>query len=153
MAHEPLPEDLKADGAAVLALATKLGMAPREAAWLYEHDFGAWRYYLVTPVVRAVGPMEAYSALAETLPRTRLHPRFNVIDVHLVDPSEDMAGLLASCRSVAAGADEVIGGHTHNGTTVDAYLYPGEPPGAANVKSLKKAFRRSLRDFVKTAAA
>lgn len=153
MAHEPLPEDIKADGAAVLALATKLGMAPREAAWLYEHDFGAWRYYLVTPVVRAVGPMEAYGALAETLPRTSLHPRFNVIDVHLVDPSEETADLLASCRSVAAGADEIIAGHTHNGTTVDAYLYRVEPVICTDTKSLKKTFRRSLRDFVKVAAA
>lgn len=152
MAHEPLPEDLKADGAAVLALASKLGMAPREAAWLYEHDFGAWRYYLVTPVVRAVGPMEAYGALAETLPRTSLHPRFNVIDVHLVDPSEETADLLASCWR-AAGANGVVAGHTHNGTTVDAYLYPVEPPGEADAKSLKETFRRSLRDFVKVAAA
>lgn len=151
--HEPLPEDMKADGAAALALATKLGMAPQDAAWLYEHDFGAWRYYLVTPVVRAVGRLEAYGALAEAVPRTSLHPRFNVIDVHLVDPSEETAGLLASCRSVAAGADEVLEGHTYNGATVDAYLYPVEPLGNADVKSLKKAFRRSLRDFVKAAAA
>ncbi|HRK95269.1 MAG TPA: hypothetical protein PK694_03020 [Rhodospirillales bacterium] len=153
MAHEPLPEDLKADGAAVLALASKLGMAPREAAWLYEHDFGAWRYYLVTPVVRAVGPMEAYGALAETLPRTSLHPRFNVIDVHLVDPSEEMADLLASCRSAAAGADPLVARHNRNGTVFDAYVYPVEPPGDTDAKSLKKTFRRSLRDFMRVAAA
>lgn len=153
MAYEPLPEDMKADGASALALATRLAMAPQEAAWLYEHDFGLWRYYLVTPLVRAVGRMEAYGALAEALPRTALHPRFSVIDVHLVDPSEEMAGLLASCRAVAAGADPLVEGHTHDGTIFDAYLYPVEPPSGTDVKSLKKAFRRAVRDFLKAAAA
>lgn len=153
MAHEPLPEDMKADGASVLALAATLGMAPQEAAWLYQHDFGAWRYYLVTPIVRAVGRMAAYGALAETLPRTSLHPRFNVIDVHLVDPSEEMAGLLASCRSAAATSGQFVEGITYDGTTVDAYLYPVERGAAADKKTLKKTFRRAFRDFVKAAAA
>lgn len=127
-------------------------MAPQEAAWLYQHDFGAWRYYLVTPIVRAVGRMEAYGALAETLPRTSLHPRFSVIDVHLVDPLEEMAGLLASCRS-AAGVGRLVEGHAYGDTTIDAYVYPVEPPGRTDVKSLKKAFRRAVREFLKAAAA
>lgn len=104
------------DGGAVLALARDLGMVPREAAWLYEHDFGAWRYYLVTPLIRPVGRWELYGALSEALPRTEVGSRMNVIDVHLVDPSEEMAGLLASCRAVAAGADPLVEGHTHDGT-------------------------------------
>lgn len=153
MAHEPLPEDMKADGASALALATRLAMAPQEAAWLYEHDFGAWRYYLVTPLIRPVGRWELYGALAEALPRTEVGSRRNVIDVHLLDPSEEMAALLASCRAAAAGADLLVQSHSHEGTIFDAYLYPVEPPSGADVKSLKKAFRRAVRDFLKAAAA
>ena len=39
------------------------------------------------------------------------------------------------------------------GTIFDAYLYPVEPPCDTDVKSLKKAFRRAVRDFLKAAAA
>jgi len=68
--------------------------------------------------------MEAYGALAETLPRTSLHPRFIVIDVHLVDPSEEMAGLLAPCRSAAAAPGQLVEGLTYDGTTVEPTFTP-----------------------------
>lgn len=47
----------------------------------------------------------------------------------------------------------LLEGHAYGDTTIDAYVYPVEPPGRTDVKSLKKAFRRAVREFLKAAAA
>ena len=146
-------ENMKADGASVLALAARLGMAPREAAWLYQHDFGAWRYYLVTPDSPRGRPLEAYGALAESAAADQVCVR---VQRHRrpsggsVGGDGEPVGLVPK-RSAAAG--QLVEGLTYDETTVDAYLYPVERGAASTRRALKKTFRRAFRDFVKAAAA
>ncbi len=123
MRREVLTEDMKADGAALLELASELGMRPAAAAWLYGCDFGEWRYYLVTPLVDDLGRKAVYEGLDLALSNTAVAERMSVVDVHLAGSGDPVAHLLAS---LAAGTAPPAGSARQlccTATSLRAHLY------------------------------
>ena len=101
MDTETLVENLIADGQKLVEELPQRGFEVAAACWIRSTVDGKWRFYIVSPVVDAVGIFQAYMRLH---PLVRAMPESFSIDpleVRLIGPSDPLG------RDVIAGLNRV----------------------------------------------
>jgi hypothetical protein len=145
VAAPALRESLIAAGERLLRKTDELGLEAQGAAWIYDHQLGEWRFFLVTSLVDTLGRRTAYKELLRAFAKIRLPAELSAVDVHLASPEDVVIQALA-------GPIEVVGdSRVHfvdcrvNGVPFDACFYRWSAlPGPAEVRKIERSFRRNV---------
>lgn len=85
-------DDLRqAAGLEILDLTDRFGFDAFAAGWLHDRQSGAWRYLLVTPMLRTRGPAWVYNRLLRLFRHRPLPDGVSPLDVHVIDQDMEFA--------------------------------------------------------------
>jgi hypothetical protein len=114
-----IPEPRNSAGRDILDLTDKFGFDAYAAGWVHDRPTHAWKYLLVTPMLKTKGPTWVYERLMKLFRHHPLPDGISPLDIFVIDPAMEI-GLFgppmisADVRSVAAGVTSslnVIIGH------------------------------------------
>jgi hypothetical protein len=80
-----------AAGREILRLTDRFGFDAFAAGWLHDRESGAWRYLLVTPMLKTRGPHWVYERLLRLFRYRPLPEGITPLDIHVVDPDMEIA--------------------------------------------------------------
>lgn len=108
-----IDEVRKAAGREILDLTDRFGFDAFAAGWLHDRRSGAWRYLLVTPMLRTHGPTWVYDRLLRLFRHQPLPEGISPLDVYVIDPDMEIAAfglpfLAVDERDVPAGLSIVL---------------------------------------------
>lgn len=147
MATKPLPDELKAAGAKMLAALDAIGLEPQGALWLHYPLVDDWRYVVITALVSRDGRRKIYGLIDEALMQIGQQDGLSIMDIHLYDPSEIVPRNL-SLIGVENATVNVVEARL-NGMLVNAFLYRLKAtPGRTEAKHMADRFERTVRDLV-----
>jgi hypothetical protein len=78
-------------GREILALTDRFGFDAYAAGWLHNQPTDAWRYFLVTPMLRSRGPAWVYDRLMRLFRHYPLPAGLSPLDIHVIDPEMETA--------------------------------------------------------------
>lgn len=144
MARENLPAELIAAGGELLAATDALGMRAQAAMWLFDHELGDWRYYLVTSLVDSAGRRATYKRLIDIVAAGRFPRGMTLDDVHLASPTDD---LFLGITSAVQGTDNRFEDCVINGIRIDGFMYRAlrTLPTADEARQIDRDFARATR--------
>jgi len=81
----------EAAGREILDLTDRFGFDAFAAGWLHDRQTGAWRYLLVTPMLKTHGPSWVYDHLLRLFRHNPLPDGITPLDICVVDPTMEIA--------------------------------------------------------------
>lgn len=81
----------QAAGRDILDLTDRFGFDAFAAGWLHDRQSGAWRYLLVTPMLRTHGPNWVYDRLLRLFRHHPLPEGISPLDIYVIDPDMEIA--------------------------------------------------------------
>jgi hypothetical protein len=100
-------------GQEILDLTDQFGFGAFAAAWLHDRGTGAWRYLLVTPMLKTRGPRWVYERLLRLFRHNPLPTGITPLDIYVVDPDMEIAAfgepvVAMDDRAAPAGLSAII---------------------------------------------
>lgn len=150
MVAEPLSDELKRAGAAVLREMDDIGLAPQGVLWLHFHHLNDWRLTVVSDLVDEIGRRKVYDLIGLAVDRHGAIDGLTVFDIHLASPDEVMPRILGGAINVSAG-EVTISNCNINGLLVDAFVYRlvEARPTAYRARGAKQ-FQRQIKELTAT---
>ena len=81
----------QAAGREILDLTDRFGFDAYAAGWLHDRRTGAWRYLLVTPMLKTHGPRWVYDRLLRLFRYNPLPAGISPLDIFVIDPDMEIA--------------------------------------------------------------
>lgn len=78
-------------GQAILELTDSFGFDALAAGWLHDKPTDAWRYFLVTPMLKSNGPEWIYSRLLRIFRKFPLPAGISPLDIYVIDEAMEMS--------------------------------------------------------------
>lgn len=100
-----VPEPWNSAGREVLDLTDKFGFDAYAAGWVHDRPTQAWKYLLVTPMLKTKGPTWVYERLLKLFRHHPLPAPISPLDVFVIDPAMELSlwgppRITASVRSI-----------------------------------------------------
>lgn len=92
----------------------------RAAFWFYREESDEWRLYIATPLVRQLGPREAYARVLNVIKEKQIHG-IDLSKVSVVDVTDGLVTILRYAVTTDAGITDIdFNGNSVNGVYIRA---------------------------------
>jgi hypothetical protein len=151
--RDHLSEELIEAGRQLLLATDGLNLQAQGAMWIYSHELGDWRYYLVTSLVDTVGRRETYKYLIRIFdaaePKGLFPKELTVQDIHLGSPADEYFQRISSGVSVVQGPVQVKD-CIINGIKFDGVIYRAvtHVPSSGEARKIEKQFSRKMKGIL-----
>jgi hypothetical protein len=125
LAEEPLVDQSIDEGRRVIEALDRSGFEVQSAFWFYVPASHKWLLYIVTPVVDALGPRDAYARVQKLLFEIFPRREISLKDISLLSPQNELVQLLRVVVRTGPGISGIrFTRNTINGVFIpDAYIY------------------------------
>lgn len=147
MAIEPLSNELKAGGRAMLHELDAIGLTPQGVLWLHFHPLNDWRLTIISDLVDAIGRTKVYGLIDRALQNHGPVEGLTIFDVHLASPGEVLPRVLGGAFCINDG-EATLTNCNVNGVPVDAHVYRlVEPRAEADAVRAARSFEHKVEQL------
>jgi hypothetical protein len=149
VAAPALPKRLIKASRELLRATDELGLEAQGAGWLYEHELGTWRYFLITGLVNTEGRRRVYRDLLRAFDRLGSPEGLSIVDVHLSGQEHPVFAALGRLIDLSGDSVATFANCVLNGIPFDAVMYrwTEEVPASALRKSGRR-FAKNVRTLL-----